>query len=301
MLSTIGKIETGSATENTIKAFWILVISLLVVFLLSLYQLWQPITLVNVPVLSSLASSTENQKEVRSWLLNYSDLRQAQERHQAFRDLMTILQNYENSAQEIEILVLLDGRSSMELLAVTVGVLSSQGTPQNQQVLCHALQVFRNNPEKVMLVLPQIMLLEEPQDFVFDELQTFIHTSHHPVLRENAELALAGLSQHAYQTNQPLAQKITLWLESKKTILSDNPQSLSTFLDLLGNTGNETFLADVLQATTHQDAGVRARAAFALRLFKGEQANRALKKLEVDQDSEVKTKATEALRYFHLN
>lgn len=301
MLLTIGKVEPSSATESTIKSFWILAISLLVVFLLSLCQLWQPVAPVNSPVLLSSSSSTESQKEVRSWLINYSDLRQAQERHQAFRDLMSILQNYENSAQEIENLVLLNGKSSMELLAVTVGVLSSQGTPQNQQALCHALQVFRNNPEKVMLVLPQIMLLEEPQDFVFDELQTFIHTSHHPVLRENAELALAGLSQHANQTNQPLAQKITLWLESKKTILSDNPQSLSAFLDLLGNTGNETFLADILQATTHQDAGVRARAAFALRLFKGEQANKALKKLEVDQDSEVKTKATEALRYFHLN
>jgi len=299
MLTISGNIETNPTVKSQIKAFWILGMSLLLVISLSLYQIWKPITLVK-PIASSISSpSTEVQQEVHSWLLNYSDLSQAQSRHMAFRNLSKILHQYENAPQEIEKAVLLNSKSSIELLAVTVGVLSSQGTPQAQQALSNTLQAFRNDEEKVMLVLPQIMLLEEPQDFLFDELRTVIRKSRNPILRENAELTLAGLSQQAYQTNQPLAQKITLWLEGKKVTSSRNPQSLSAFLDLLGNTGNETFLADILQATTHENAGVRARAAFALRLFKGERVVSALTQLAVDQDPEVQTKAAEALSYFH--
>ncbi|MBD2044090.1 HEAT repeat domain-containing protein [Coleofasciculus sp. FACHB-64] len=248
----------------------------------------------------SISSPTEVEQQVHSWLLNYSDLSQAQNRHSAFRDLTRILQQYENAAQEVEQTVLLNRKSNINLLAVTVGALSSQGTLQAQQALCATLQVFHNNTEKVMLLLPQVMLLEEPQDFLFDELQTFIRKSHNPILRENAELALAGLSRHAYQANQALAEKINTWLEDKKSTLSKNSQSLSAFLDLLGNTGSKLFLEDILQATNHKDPTVRAHAAFALRLFKGDQIVKTLEQLAVDQNSEVKTKAMEALSYSHL-
>jgi hypothetical protein len=297
MISVSEKTESHLISESKVKPFLIFGIFMLLVISLSLYHFWSPS--ISVELLSKAFSSTELQQKIDSWRLNYPDLNQAQNRHSAFRDLTKILQQNENAAQEIEKAVLLNHNSNMELLAVTVGALSSQGTPQAQQALCDTLQAFHNDEEKVMLVLPQIMLLEEPQNFLFDELQTFIHKSRNPILRENAELTLAGLSQQTYETNQPLAQRIALWLEGKKAVSLGNPQSLSAFLDLLGNTGNDAFLADILQATTHENAGVRTRAAFALRLFKGEQVVRALKQLTVDQDPEVKTKAAEALSYFH--
>jgi hypothetical protein len=300
MLSVCDRIEIRPAAASKIKLFWILGISLLLALFLSIYQVWKPITLIAPPP-SAISPSTEVQREIYSWLINHPDLSQAQNRHRAFRDLTTILQQHDDAALEVEKSVLLNSKSSMELLAVTVGVLSSQGTSPVQQALSHSLLAFRNEAEKAMLVLPQIMLLEKPQDFLFDELQAFIRKSHHPILRENAELALAGLSQQAAQTNPVLAERIALWLEGKKAVLPKNPQALSAFLDLLGNTGNETFLADILQATTHEDAGVRARAAFALRFFKGDQVVKTLEKLAVDQNSQVRTKATEALSYFHRN
>ncbi|MBW4449204.1 MAG: HEAT repeat domain-containing protein [Spirirestis rafaelensis WJT71-NPBG6] len=299
MIFTFVELERKPVLENKTNIFWILGISLLLSVSLCFYQIWQPFSQVH-PIVSSVSSpSVEVKQKVHSWLLNYPDLSQAQNRYRAFQDITKILQEYENAAPEVENIVLLNYKSSINLLAVTVGALSSQGTPQAQQALSHTLQAFHWNAEKVMLLLPQIMLLEEPQDFLFGELQIFIHKSRNPILRENAELTLAGLSQRAYQSNQALAKKITTWLEKKKSTLPQNSQSLSAFLDLLGNTRNETFLEDILQATTHEDAEVRARAAFALRFFKGDQVAKTLEKLAVDQNSEVKAKATEALSYFH--
>lgn len=298
MISVSKKTESYFLSKSKVKSFWIFGIFILLVISLSLYHFWSPnISVELVP--STAFSSTELQQEIASWRLSYPDLSQAQNRHSAFRDLTEVLQQNENAAQEVEKTVLLNYNSNMELLAITVGVLSSQGTPQAQQALCNMLQEFRQDEKKVMLVLPQIMLLEQPQDFLFDELQAFIRRSRNPILRENAELTLAGLSQHAYGTNQPLAQRITRWLKSKKTTLSENVQSSSAFLDLLGNTGNEIFLTDILKATAHQDASVRARAAFALRLLRNEQVVSTLRQLALDQDPEVKTKATEALSYLY--
>jgi HEAT repeat protein len=69
---------------------------------------------------------------------------------------------------------------------------------------------------------------------------------------------------------------------------------------LLGNTANEAFLDDILPLLTHENAEVRVRAVFALRLFRDEQAVIALKhQLSVDQNPQVKRKAAEALSYFY--
>jgi len=298
MLSISEKIETNLTTGSKFRLIWAFCIPLLLAVFLTFSQIWKPLLLAN-PLISSISyPSAEMQQQVQAWVLNYPDLSQAQDRHRAFRDLTKLLQQDEKITQEVEKTILLSRKSSMELIAVTVGVLSSQGTPRAQQALCNTLQAFHKNSEKVMLVLPQIMLLEKPQNFLFDELQTFIRKSRTSILRENAELTLAGLSQHAYQTNQTLAQKITSWLEIKKSTLPEDAQSLPAFLDLLGNTGNETFLVDILQATTHEDAEVRARAAYALRFFRGDRVAKALEQLTVDQNSEVKAKAAEALSYF---
>ncbi len=297
MISMSGKIESRLISESKFKPFWILLVFMLLVTSLSLYHFWNPS--ISVKLLPSEAiSSTELQQKIDSWRLSYPDLTQAMNRHSVFRDLTKVLQQNANAAQEVEKAVLLNNNSSMELLAVTVGVLSSQGTPQAQQALCDMLQEFRQDEDKVMLVLPQIMLLEQPQDLLFDELQAFIRKSHNPILRENAGLTLAGLSQHAYETNQPLAQRITLWLEGKKAVLTQESQSLPAFLDLLGNTGNEIFLPYILKATTYENAEVRARATFALRLFNGEEVVETLEQLATDQDSVVKTNAIEVLSYF---
>jgi hypothetical protein len=298
MLVTSEKTGADLAIATRIKIFWTFCLSFVLIIPLILYQLSQADVFVNPPVPAVSSPPTEVQKEIRSWLLNYSDMSHAQDRHNAFHDLTRILQQHEDASKEIEKLVLLNPESTIQLLAVTVGVLSSQGTPEAQQALCNTLQTFRREPEKVMLVLPQIILLENPQDFLFDELQNFIHISHNSILRENAELTLAGLSQNAYLTNQDLAQRITLWLQGKKVMLPKNSEALSAFLDLLGNTANEVFLADILQATTHENAQVRSRAAFALRLFKGDRVVNTLKQLTGDQSSEVKDKSTEALSYF---
>jgi len=298
MLSVFERVEDRSASKNKIKLLWLLGISLLFAIFLSFYQVWKPTTL-TIPASSAISSSTEVQRVISSWLLNYPDLSQAQNRHEAFRDLTKILQRHDDAPMELENTVLFNRESSLELLAITVGVLSSQGTSSAQQALSDSLSAFHQDAEKIMLVLPQIMLLEEPQDFLFDALQTFMRKSRNSILRENAELTLAGLSQRAAQSSPVLAEKITLWLEGKKAALSKDPHALPAFLDLLGNSGNETFLTDILQATTHEDARVRARAAFALRLFDGDQVVKTLKRLAVDQDSEVKTKALEALSYFH--
>lgn len=300
MMSVPEKIESHSILESEFKSFWIFGIFMLLVIFLNLYHFWRPITSVE-PLLSTAFSSTELQQKIDYWRLNYLDLSQARSRHSAFRDLTEILQQNENAAQEVEKAVLLNYNSSMELLAVTIGVLSSQGIPQAQQALCDMLQAFPQDEKKVMLVLPQIMLLEQPEDFLFDELQAFIRKSPNPILRENAQLTLAGLSQHAYETNQPLAQRITLWLEGKKAVFTQESQSLSAFLDLLGNTGNETFLPYILKTTTHENAEVRARATFALRLFNGEKVVKNLERLATDQDLVVKTNAIEVLSYFRPN
>jgi HEAT repeats len=303
MISVSEKVESHLISESKVKPFWIFWTFMLLVISLSLHHFWSPSISVE-PLPSIVFSSTEIQHKIDSWRLNYPDLSQARNRHNAFRDLTEILQQNENAAQEAKKAVLLNNNSSMELLAVTVGVLSSQGTSQAQQVLCDMLQAFPQDEKKVMLVLPQIMLIEQPQALLFDELQAFIRKSHNSILRENAELTLAGLSQHAYETNQPLAQRITLWLEGKKAALTQEFQSLPAFLDLLGNTGNETFLPYILKATTYENAEVRARATFALRLFNGEEVVETLEQLATDQDSGVKTNAIEVLSYFrpsHIN
>jgi HEAT repeats len=266
-------------------------------FYLSLEILISPKTLSSPGVIPS----TLLQREVNSWLDEYSDLSQAMTRSKAFQDLTKILQQNKDAPKEIEKVVLLNKQSSIESLALVLGALSSQGTPEAQRVLCNALWEFAEFDEKIMLLFPQIMLIEEPQDFLFDELQNFVHKNHNSLLLENARLTLAGLSKKSDKFNKKLALKITFWLQQERRSLSDNPQEITQYLDLLGNSGNESFLSYILQASKHENFEVRSRAAFALRSFKGKQVVSTLEKLASDKYPLVRSKAIEALKYFYLN
>jgi hypothetical protein len=292
----------NNSTENSTRTKYLLRLGalFLVGTIFSLCLILKLATFPNLLVSEDTYKVPGITQEVHSWVLNYQDLTQASTRHQAFRELFDILQAHDNATQSIEKIVLSQQNDNTELLAIAVGVLSSQGTPEVQQALCNILQAFRNNDEKAIVVMPQIMLLEQPQDFLFDELQAFVHNSSNPLLQENAELVLAGLWQRASQMNHNLAHKITLWLEQKKAQLSEYPESLAHYLDLLGNTANEAFLDDILPLLTHENAEVRVRAVFALRLFRDEQAVIALKhQLSVDKNPQVNRKAAEALSYFY--
>jgi hypothetical protein len=300
MISTSRSISVTTSIVAKTKFLIVLAALFLVGSILSFYLLWKPTTFPSSLTIQNASQIAGISQEVSSWVSNYQDLTQASTRHQAFRELFAILQAHEDTAQSIEKVVLSQQDGNMELLAIAVGVLSSQGTPEAQQSLCNILQAFNSNDEKAMVVMPQIMLLEQPQDFLFNELQAFVHNSPNALLRENAELVLAGLSQRAYQTNESLAQKITLWLEQKKAQLSEDPEPLAHYLDLLGNTANEAFLDDILPLLTHKNDEVRVRAVFALRLFRDEQAVIALKhQLSVDKNPQVNRKAAEALSYFY--
>lgn len=292
-------ISTGIGTR--IKFQLGLGVLLLLGSILSSFLIWKSATFLSPAEIPDTSQSANIVQEVRSWALNYQDLTQAFTRHKAFWELTAILQADEDAAQAIEKIALSPQQNdSTELLAITVGALSSHGTPEAQRSLCDILLAFSNNDEKAMFVMPQIMLLEQPQSFLFNELQAFIRNSRNELLRENAELVLAGLSQRASKTNENLAQQITLWLEQKKGELSEDPKSLTHFLDLLGNTANETFLDDILLALTHENTEVRERAVFALRLFQHERAVSALKhQMLIEQNSQVKRKAADALSYLH--
>lgn len=299
---SISRTMTTSAKIGTRIKFLLGVGALLLLgIILSFYLIWKSTIFLSPAEIPNTSQSVDVVQEVRSWALNYQDLAQAPTRHKAFWELTTILQTDEDAAQAIEKVILSQQQNyTTGLLAIAVGVLSSQGTPEAQKSLCNILQVFNNNDEKAMVVLPQIMLLEQPQNFLFDELQAFIRNSPNVLLRENAELVLTGLSQRAVQTNESLAQKITLWLQQKKAEISGEPESLEHYLDLLGNTTNEAFLDEILPALTHQNTDVRERAVFALRLFQNQRAVSALNnQLLVDQSPQVKRKVKEALSYFH--
>lgn len=292
----------NNSTENSTRTKYLLRLGalFLVGTIFSLCLIWKPATFPNLLVSQDTSKVAGITQEVRSWVLNYQDLTQASTRHQAFRELFDILQAHDNAAQSIEKVVLSQQNDNTELLAIAVGVLSSQGTPEAQQALCNILQAFRNNDEKAIVVMPQIMLLEQPQDFLFDELQAFVHNSSNPLLQENAELVLAGLWQRASQRNENLAQKISFWLEQKKGEGLKKPESLAHFLDLLGNTANKDFLDNILLGLTHKNAEVRERAAFALRLFSDKRVISALKhQMLIEQNSQVKNKVTEVLSDFH--
>lgn len=285
---------------NRIKAFWYFGILVLLGSLLSLFLVFQP-SLQFEPVSSPKAyQAAEVHQVVHDWIVRYQDLSQASARHQAFRDLTNILKQHEDAPKAVAQTILLNQKSGTQMLAVAVGTLSSHGTAQDQQALCKMLQASRVNPSRAMLVLPQIMLLEQPQTFLFDELQTFAYQTQNELLQENAELALAGLWRYAARTNERLAREITSWLEKKKALVSANPKALSHWLDLVGNTTNEAFLADILEASIHPDYEVQARAVFAFRLFRNEQAVNTLnQQLLIEQNAEVKRKIVEALGYLH--
>lgn len=301
MVSISRTMNISTRIDTRIKFLLGLGVLLLVGSILSFYLIWKSTVFLSTAEIPNTSQSADIVQEVRSWALNYQDLTQASTRHKAFWELTAILQTDEDAAQEIEKVVLSQQQNnSTGLLVLTVGALSSQGTPKAQQSLCDILQALNNNDEKAMVVLPQIMLLEQPQDFLFNELQAFIRNSPNDLLRENAELVLAGLSQRAFQSNESLGQKITFWLKQKKAKLSGYPESLAHFLDLLGNTANETFLDDILPALTSENTEVRERAVFALRLFQNDRAVSALNnQMLVDQNPQVKSKAAEALSYFH--
>jgi len=298
LLSSAISLTTQAGTK--IKALWRLGIVVLLGSLLILFLVFQPSLQLEPLSFPKSHQASEVHQVVRDWMLRYQDLSQASARHQAFRDLSGILQRYEDAPEAVGQTVLLNQSSGTQMLAVAVGALSSHGTPQDQQALGRMLQASRSNPSKAMLVLPQIMLLEQPQTFLFDELQTFAHQTQNELLQENAELALAGLWQHSARTNERLTKEITLWLEKKKALVLANPGELAHWLDLVGNTANAAFLADILEASTHPHVEVRARAVFALRLFRDEQAVSTLKhQLLVEQNAEVKRKIVEALGYLH--
>lgn len=300
MVLLTNAISLSSQAGNRIKAFWCFVILVLLGSLLSLFLVFQP-SLQSEPVSSPKAyQAAEAHQVVHDWIVRYQDLSQASARHQAFRDLSNILQQHEDAPEAIAQTILLNHKSGTQMLAVAVGALSSHGTVRGQQALCKMLQVSRSNPSRAMLVLPQIMLLEQPQTFLFDELQTFAHQTQNELLQENAELALAGLWQHAAQTNDRLAREIMSWLEKKKALVSANLKAVGHWLDLVGNTTNEAFLTDIIEASIHPDSEVRARAVFALRLFRNEQAVNTLnQQLLIEQNAEVKRKIVEALGYLH--
>lgn len=295
---------TSISARKIAKVRFLLELGVLVLVggILSFFLAWQPTAFLNPPVLQNPSQPANAAQEVRSWALNYQqNLTQASTRHKAFWELTAILQADEGAVQAVEKIVLSRQQNdSLELLAVAVGALSSQGTPEAQQSLCNLLQAFSNSDDKAMVVMPQIMLIEQPQSFLFNEVQAFIRNSQNDLLRENAELILAGLSQTASKTNENLAQQITFWLEQKKANVSEDSSSLTHFLDLLGNTADETFLDDILLALTHENAEVRERAVFALRLFRHERAVSALKhQILIEQNSQVKHKAVDALNYIH--
>lgn len=298
MISMSGTIAHSTKKASRIRVLIGFTALFLVGSLLSFCLIWKPAIFFSPLALQNVSEDIRISQEVSSWMSNYQDLTQASTRHQAFRELFAILQAHNEAAQSIEKIVLSQQNDNTELLAISVGVLSSQGTPEAQQALCNILQAFRNNDEKAIAVMPQIMLLEQPKDFLFDELQAFVRNSPNPLLQENAELVLAGLWQRASQMNENLAHKITLWLEQKKAQLSEYPESLTHYLDLLGNTANEAFLDDILPLLTHENAEVRVRAVFSLRLYQNERAVSALKQqILIEQNPQVKQKAVDALSY----
>ncbi len=300
MTSTIVR----KTSESIGKAAWIQVLMglgalLLIGCMFSTYLILPSDLSVGSFTLQGSNHSSEIRQEVSSWTHDYQDLSEGRSRYIAFQDLKTILKHHEDAPRVIQENGLLKQEKNNKLLSVILGALSSHGSPESQQVLSNALQAYRDNEEKAMLVLPQILLLESPQSFLFNELQTFIRKSQSETLHENGELVLAGLWQRANQTNVDLAQKISQWLIVKKAALSGNTESLAHFLDLLGNTANEAFIDDILQALVHEKPEVRERAVFSLRLFKDERAVSALKhQILVEQNSEVRNKAKDALSYF---
>lgn len=268
--------------------------------LLSFCLIWQSAIFSSSSVPQNASEATNVSQEVRSWLSQYHDLSQAPVRDQAFWKLITILQSDEDAAQSIERAVLLQQNDNLEVLAIAVGALSSEGSPKAQQALSDILQAFDSDAQKAITVMPQIMLLEQPQDFLFDELQAFIRKSPNALLQEDAELVLAGLSQRASQMNVSLAQRINSWMNQKKAQLSDDSKNLAHYLDLLGNTANESFLNEILPFLGHEDAEVRERAVFALRLFQNERAASALRqRISIEENPQVKQRAIDALSYLH--
>lgn len=300
MISTSRSFNVTPFIATRTKFLLGLAAAFLVSGILTLYLIWKPPTLPSPSTLQVTSQVAGISQEVRSWVLDYQDLAQATTRHQAFWKLFAILQANEDAARSIEKLVLSQQDDNTDLLAIAVGALSSEGSPKAQQALSDILQAFDSDAQKAMTVMPQIMLLEQPQDFLFDELQAFIRKSPNALLQEDAELVLAGLSQRASETNVSLTQKINSWIDQKKAHLSDDSKNLAHYLDLLGNTANESSLNEILPFLGHEDAEVRERAAFALRLFQNEKASSALRqRISIEENPQVKQRAIDALSYSH--
>ena len=271
---------------------WILKIGLCLLLVINLFLLWYP------PV-NKINYVSE---KVQSWKSNYSDLTEPSTQLIAFQKLYAIILNDDKVTQELYNLLLSKSpEHRREYLSVIAGVLSSQGSSNAQQVLCRILQLFQNDDQEALTVMPQIMLLENPQPLLFDQILHFIHKTPSKALKENGELMLAGLWKNANINNSILAKKIEQWLVQKKSKISSQHQdSLAHFLDLLGNSANPKFLPDILQRLSHQNPAVRERAVFALRLFQNKLAFDALtKQLAIESDIPVKNKGILALNYLN--
>jgi hypothetical protein len=181
-------------------------------------------------------------------------------------------------------------------LALSVGLLSSVGTPEAQKYLVSYLNNHTADREKAEMIFPHLALLSAPTPETIKGLIKFNNETRDPLLAENSDLTLGGVFSHL-KSDHP--QYVTLKARLQHLWPSDGDSARALHaVEVYGNAGSEIFLPYIKDCLKSSNLDIRSAAVFALRFIKGSNVTETLLDMaSYEKDQRIRLVAKEALRY----